>query len=410
MGVFCANGYGLESFTTSLHQAPAHDPADSERLLDQLADEAFAAHVSHLSADPALGARLVKAARRERKPERMMLLAVLEAWVAAGLGVPDGEQAARIGCLVALNNHADRAIEQTAASRDDQQLVNPRERLANLDPYAIGLLSRVFGFTGHSATVGAQSACSAAAVVQAVALLRAGMLDHCVVVAPPFFPSASFQEMLVNLGVVSTIPDAAPIRPFDASHAGTLVAPIAGAIVLSRNHEPRPDQVTIEGVGGCLHLSTGTEPDLAGEVNAMRAALTDAGLAPSQISYINAHATGAPQGDKVEAAAIAEVFAGVDPAPLVNGTKAIFGHGFNSAGLVGLIATAVQLRHGFRHATPGLTDPIADLAWAGRAAAPAPADIQRALCNTFSFFGINTSLVLAAAGIQGNLQEGSRTP
>lgn len=415
MGVFCAGGYGTASLCETLREAPAFDPAGTAALLAEVEDERFAAHVERLAGDSAAGRVVLKATRRERVTDRLMLLAALEAWSAAGLSASTVEEAQRIGCVVAANNHFDHDLETSFADgSDDGRLVNPRERLACLDPYALGLLSRVFGFMGHAATVGAQSACSASAVVHAVGLLRCGLLDHCLVVAPAFFPSDSFRKMLENLGIVSRIGGVAPVRPFDSSHAGTSQAPIAAAVVLSAESGHRPGVVTVEGVGGCLHRSTGTDPDLDGEVRAMRGALRDAKVAPSDIGYVNAHATGTPRGDEVEALAIAEVFSGVERPPLVNGTKAIVGHGFNAAGLVGIVATCLQLTHGFVHETPGLVDPIADLAWSGRgrrSSAPlmrnardqttsgvvrAPGNVDLALCNTFSFFGINTSVVLSS--------------
>jgi len=398
MGVFCAGGYGTASLCETLRQAPAFDPASTDVLLAEIADEQrFTAHVGRLADDGTTGGVVLKATRRGRVADRLMLLAALEAWTSAGLSASTAEEAQRIGCVLAANNHFDRELETSFADRPGHaRLVNPRERLACLDPYALGLLSRVFGFTGHSATVGSQSACSASAVVHAAGLLRSGLLDHCLVVAPAFFPSDSFREMLENLGIVSRIEGEAPVRPFDSSHAGTSQAPIAAAIVLSARPEHGPGTVTVEGVGSCLHRSTGTEPDLTGEVLAMRGALRDANLAPSDIGYVNAHATGTPRGDEVEALAIAEVFSGVARPPLVNGTKAIVGHGFNAAGLVGIVATCLQLTHGFVHDTPGLVDPIADLAWPGRGGTRAAADVDLAICNTFSFFGINTSVVLSS--------------
>lgn len=397
MGVFCGAGYGLDRFDQTLRRASAFDQSATADLLAQLEGERFVEHAERLAAGHEAGRVAIRAARRERPGDRMMLLAALEAWVSAGLAAGEPGTAGRIGCLVAANNQFDHTLETSFAQAGVDQMVSPRERLSCLDPYAVGLLARVFGFRGHSASVGAQSACSGAAIVQASALLRAGLLDHCLVVAPPFFPSDSVAEMLANLGIVSRLDAGPAIRPFDSSHAGTLVAPIAAALVLSA--EPRPDAVaTLAGVGTAVHPSTGTEPDLQGEVQAMQQAVQDAGLTPSEVGYVNAHATGTARGDEVEAQALAEVFASSPQPPVVNATKAIIGHGFNSAGLAGLVATCLQLTGGYLHPTPGLETPIADLHWADQGLDADKFVASSALCNTFSFFGINTSLVVSMSG------------
>jgi 3-oxoacyl-[acyl-carrier-protein] synthase II len=147
------------------------------------------------------------------------------------------------------------------------------------------------------------------------------------------------------------------------------------------------------GIASDAHHMTAPAPDGAGQIAAMRAALRNAGVEPSLISHINAHATGTSVGDAGEAAAIAEVFGRVT----VTAPKAAMGHLFGAAGAVEAILAALSVQHGIvpptRNISSGI-DPEIDLdVPAVRRDAPQTA----VLSNSFGFGGQNVALVFTAA-------------
>ncbi|MEZ4475155.1 MAG: hypothetical protein R3F60_31060 [bacterium] len=135
---------------------------------------------------------------------------------------------------------------------------------------------------------------------------------------------------------------------------------------------------------------TAPHPEGLGAERAMRAALADAGLPGEAIDYVNAHGTGTPLNDGVEAAAIARVCG----RPATSSSKAQFGHTIAAAGAVELLACLAAFRGGRLPPNAHLSaaDPGLDLDFvpaAGRAATP-----DTILSNSFGFGGQNACLVL----------------
>jgi len=138
-------------------------------------------------------------------------------------------------------------------------------------------------------------------------------------------------------------------------------------------------------------------PEVAGQVRALNAALTDANLLPDDIDYINAHGTATTEGDPVEINALKTVFgerAGQLP---VSATKSMHGHLLGAAGAIEAIATVLALREGYLPPTANLDNNL-DAACAGVAhvvhgrAAP----LRAALSNSFAFGGSNAVLAFRA--------------
>ena len=122
------------------------------------------------------------------------------------------------------------------------------------------------------------------------------------------------------------------------------------------------------------------------------AALADAGLAASDVDYMNAHATSTPGGDTSEAKAIDEVFGA--SRPHVSSTKSMTGHLLGAAGGVELAASVLAMQHGVVPPTINLDnpDPACDLDYVPNVARPAV--IDAAMSNSFGFGGHNATLVI----------------
>ena len=140
-----------------------------------------------------------------------------------------------------------------------------------------------------------------------------------------------------------------------------------------------------------------TQPGGHGAVRAMQSALAQAGLSPSDVDYVNAHATGTPAGDVVEGKAILEVFGQDGRTPPVSSTKSMTGHECWMAGASEVIYSTLMMRDGFL--APNINLDTLDPAVAGldvireaRALQP-----KTVLSNSFGFGGTNAAVVLRTA-------------
>jgi 3-oxoacyl-[acyl-carrier-protein] synthase II len=189
-------------------------------------------------------------------------------------------------------------------------------------------------------------------------------------------------------------------RPFDTERDGFVLGEGAGLMVLEAEESARARGATIvaEVVGygmssDAYHLSAPPE-DGDGAIRVMRAALNDAGLAPDDVDYVNAHGTSTPIGDRAEVVALREVFgAHLDQMP-VSSTKSMMGHLLGAAGGVEAGITALALRDGKLPPTVNYEnpDPACDIDVVPNETRDAAIDC--ALTNSFGFGGTNAALIL----------------
>jgi len=198
-------------------------------------------------------------------------------------------------------------------------------------------------------------------------------------------------------------------RPWDTRRDGFVMGEGAGILVLEEADAARVRGARVLGevcgyaTTSDAHHITAPHPHGAGATRAMALALKDAGLAPEDIDYINAHGTSTQLNDRVEAHAIQAALQLDDPGRLkVSSTKSAIGHLFGAAGAVEAIATLLALRD--RIAPPTLNlehleDDLPPFDFVPGQARPlnTPADRPaRALSNAFGFGGHNAVLALAA--------------
>jgi 3-oxoacyl-[acyl-carrier-protein] synthase II len=126
-------------------------------------------------------------------------------------------------------------------------------------------------------------------------------------------------------------------------------------------------------------------------IRAMGEALAAAGREPGDIGYVNAHGTGTPQNDRVEALAMARVFG--EGRVLVSSTKSLIGHTMAAAGSVEAVATHLALQHGLIPPTANLRCPDPDVPFDCVAQTARPVELRAALSNSFGFGGHNVSLI-----------------
>jgi 3-oxoacyl-[acyl-carrier-protein] synthase II len=193
-------------------------------------------------------------------------------------------------------------------------------------------------------------------------------------------------------------------RPFDLGRDGFVMAEGAGVLVLEAEEHARARGVRIRaallGYGASADASHIAAPDDEG-VGArlcMERALRDAGLAPGDVDYVNAHATSTPAGDRSEARAIRSVFGRAADSLPVSSTKSMTGHLLGAAGAVEALACVRALETGVLPPTINLEQPDPECELDNVANKAREARARVALSNAFGFGGANSSLIFARDG------------
>jgi 3-oxoacyl-[acyl-carrier-protein] synthase II len=189
-------------------------------------------------------------------------------------------------------------------------------------------------------------------------------------------------------------------RPFDAQRDGFVISEGACILILESLEHARKrganilaEIIAYGATADAFHI---TQPDDKGEgaVRAMQLALKKAGLAPTDIDYINAHGTSTPLNDKTETLAIKTVFGEQAHRVPVSSTKSMLGHLIGAAGAIETAICIMTIQHGIIPPTINLThpDPECDLDYVPNVARQAK--VTTALSNSFGFGGHNSVLII----------------
>jgi 3-oxoacyl-[acyl-carrier-protein] synthase II len=193
-------------------------------------------------------------------------------------------------------------------------------------------------------------------------------------------------------------------RPFDAERDGFVLSEGAAVLMLEelsfaqRRGASILAEITGYGVSSDAYHVTQPIEDGEGAVRAMRMALNKAGVATTEIDYINAHGTSTPLNDKMETRAIKTVFGDTVYHIPVSSTKSMMGHLLGGAGAVEAAICIMIIQHGIIPPTINLThpDPECDLDYVPNIARQAR--VTTALSNSFGFGGHNSVLVFRQYG------------
>jgi 3-oxoacyl-[acyl-carrier-protein] synthase II len=262
---------------------------------------------------------------------------------------------------------------------------------------AAGHIAMRYGLTGHNMATLSACASSNHAIGEAMRLIRDGVLDLCVAggseAATVPLTVAAFAQMTAL--TKNPDPETAS-RPFDADRDGFVLSEGAATLILESEEHARARgarayaEVAGYGASDDAHHITAPDPKGSGATLAMRWALRDAGAAPEEVSYVNAHGTSTPLNDASETVAIkAALGEGVAQHVAVSSTKSMTGHMLGAAGAVEGAACALAITHGvvpptIHYATP---DPECDLDVVPNEAREMP--VALALSNSFGFGGQN---------------------
>jgi 3-oxoacyl-[acyl-carrier-protein] synthase II len=267
---------------------------------------------------------------------------------------------------------------------------------------AAGLVSMRFGAKGPNSSVVTACATGNHALGDAYRIIQRGEADVMI--------AGGAEAMIVPLTIAGFCamkamstrneePEKAS-RPFDAGRDGFVCSEGAGILVLETlEHAVRRDariyaEIVGYGMSGDAHHMTAPDPEGDGAARAMRAALRDGALAPTEVGYINAHGTSTPYNDKFETFAIKRVFGEHAARLAVSSTKSMTGHLLGAAGGIEAIASVLALHHGIlpptiNYETP---DPDCDLDYIPNQARKQDVDV--ALSNAFGFGGTNATIAI----------------
>jgi len=349
--------------------------------------------------------------------ERIGAMAAEEAVSQSGIGsrgrfpgplfvaVPPNEvewpQRQEIGTLARGNDAFDYDNLLRTASTGAYKKYGPRFLFASI----ADRLADTFGTQGSPISVTTACASGASAIQLGLEAIRRGETDAalCIGTDGTVNPETLIRFSLLSALSTQNDPAQAAAKPFAKNRDGFVMAEGAGALVLESLAAAQARGAKILGViagsgeaADSFHR-TRSSPDGKPIVASVRNAIADAGLAPDDIGYINAHGTGTPENDKMEYLGVSTVLGEHTKDVPVSSNKSMIGHTLSAAGTVEAVFTLLTLAH--QRIPPTINylvpDPAIPLDVVPNKARDAK--VSHALSNSFGFGGQNVSLLMSRA-------------
>ena len=349
----------------------------------------------------------------DAKEIKKMDLFIQYALGAAAMAVEDsglkieGEFAEEVGVIIGVGLCGLDTIEVTHKALLDggPRKISPFFIPKVISNLAAGHIAIRYGAKGVNWTPTSACASGTHAIGEAYHLIRRGMQDAVI--------AGGAESVITPLGVggfasmkaLSTRNDEPEraSRPFDKERDGFVVGEGSGVLILEEREQAlkRGAKIYAEVIGyaanGDAYHMTAPSPEGEGAARCMRLALKDAGIAPSDIDYINAHGTSTEYNDANETTAIKTVFGEQAAKLAVSSTKSMTGHLLGAAGAVEGVYSVLALRDGVLPPTINYEnpDPACDLDYVPNKARKAA--IEVALSNSFGFGGTNACAIFRRA-------------
>lgn len=394
MGIYSCIGTSLEEVKQSLYEGKSGIVYDEERK-----EFGFQSAISGMVPKPDLKNLL---SRRQRisvgEETEYAYMATIEALKNAKIEDSYFDEN-EVGILYGNDSVSKAIIEATDIIREkkDTALIGSGAIFKSMNSTVTMNLSTIFRLRGVNMTISAACASGSHSIGLGFMLIKSGMQDMIICGGAQEinkYAMASFD----GLGVFSPNEQepAKASRPFDAGRDG-LVPSGGGATLILESYESAvkrgaPIIAEIIGYGFSSnggHIST---PNVEGPATAMRRALEQAGVHPSEVGYINAHATSTPLGDANEAKAIHEVFG--DSNPHVSSTKSMTGHECWMAGASEVIYSTIMMQNDFIAPNINFENPDEDSQKLNIATETVNKKFDIYLSNSFGFGGTNSAVVV----------------
>ena len=344
-----------------------------------------------------------KAAKRMEPFSQYAVAAAKQAIDDSGLDI-EKEDPYMVGCAIGSGIGSLQAME-----RETQKLyekgpnrVNPLLVPLMICNRAAGNVSIQFGLKGKSINDVTACATGTNTIGEAYRSIQYGEADVMVAGGTEGSVCPIGIAGFTALTALSTVDDPAKCSlPFDKNRSGFVMGEGAGVVILEEleHAKARGAKIYAEVVGyGCstdaYHI-TSPQEDGAGAARAMTNAMSDAGVTPADVKYINAHGTGTHHNDLFETRAIKLAF-GDEAANLkINSTKSMIGHLLGAAGAVEFITCVKEIQDGFIHKTVGYETPDEEIDL-NYCKDSYEEPVEYALSNSLGFGGHNASILLKA--------------
>lgn len=394
MGIYSCIGTSIEEVKQSLYEGKSGIVYDEERK-----EFGFQSAISGMVPKPDLKNML---SRRQRisvgEETEYAYMATIEALKNAKIEDSYFDEN-EVGILYGNDSVSKAIIEATDIIREkkDTALIGSGAIFKSMNSTVTMNLSTIFRLRGVNMTISAACASGSHSIGLGFMLIKSGMQDMIICGGAQEinkYAMASFD----GLGVFSPNEKepAKASRPFDADRDG-LVPSGGGATLIIESYESAvkrgaPIIAEIIGYGFSSnggHIST---PNVEGPATAMRRALEQAGVHPSEVGYINAHATSTPLGDANEAKAIHEVFG--ESNPHVSSTKSMTGHECWMAGASEVIYSTIMMQNDFIAPNINFKNPDEDSQKLNIATETINKKFDIYLSNSFGFGGTNSAVVV----------------
>jgi 3-oxoacyl-[acyl-carrier-protein] synthase II len=330
------------------------------------------------------------------------LVAAREALRDAGLRPGEWADSSRVAVVIGSGAGGTATLEAQHAvlTEDGPGAVSPLTLPMGLLNMAAGQVAIALAARGPCFAPCSACASGASAIGIARDMLRLGQADIVIAGGAEAPVTPLYVSAFARMRALSRRRDPETAsRPFDADRDGFVLGEGAGVFVLESEEHARARGARIHGrlvgfgASADAHHVTTPDPEGRGARLAMRSALADAGLEPGDVGHVNAHGTSTPMNDRVESAAIADVFPG---GVAVSSTKGVTGHLLGGAGAIEAAYAVLALEHGLIPPTANLANPEPQMDIDLVFGAARQARLGYAMSNSFGFGGQNTALLFAA--------------
>lgn len=374
IGMLGAPGIGTDDFWKGLQQRPGPAP----RLIEDWDPEPWIPK---------------RESRRLDRFTQFALVATDEAFALSGQ--PDIDPH-RVTVAIATGIGGLESLENLVRESDQESpRVSPFMVPMMMANAAAAAISIKYGFGGQVTTPVVACAAGSQAVLDGLRQVQWGYADIAVVGGTEAAARRSARE---GFAAARALSPSGYALPFDKDRDGFVMGEGAAILVLeaadvaeARDAEPLAEILGAASTGDAYHV-TAPHPRGEGAERAIRLALEDSGLQPSQVVYVNAHGTGTDLNDRTEGEVIARVFG--DDQPAVSSIKATTGHCLGASGSIETAVVVEAMRRkelppniGLRHQDPEI--PLDDIVVEPRAWEPGPS-----ITNSFGFGGHNTVIAL----------------
>ena len=344
-----------------------------------------------------------KAARRMEPFSQYAVAAAGEAIAQAGLDM-EKEDPFRVGTSIGSGIGSLQAMEREHKKMLEKgpNRVNPLLVPMMISNMAVGNVAMHYGLKGKSINVVTACATGTNSIGEAFRSIQYSEADVMVAGGTEGSVCPIGIAGFTALTALSTVDDPAKCSlPFDKNRSGFVMGEGAGVVILEEleHAKARGAKIYAEVVGyGCssdaYHI-TSPQEDGAGAARAMTNAMSDAGVTPADVKYINAHGTGTHHNDLFETRAIKLAFGDEAASLKINSTKSMIGHLLGAAGAVEFITCVKEIQDGFIHKTVGYETPDEEIDL-NYCKDSYEEPVEYALSNSLGFGGHNASILLKA--------------